>query len=87
MGFIAKPGQFYNCNLGAVDFALPAYEGDIIGISLKEGEDDNYAVEVFKNRKSLGILCQLPKKDYFFFIGLSENTEYEVSDCYPHYIK
>jgi len=62
-----------------------AEEGDIIGVSLLEGEDDNnYNMELFKNGESLGIAYSVPKMNYYFYYGIVDNTIIEISDCYNH---
>jgi len=82
-GYLVKNGQKYN--KGTLEYSQPAVEGDVIGVSLSEGEDDKYNLEIYKNGENLGIAYTLEKTDYYFYYGLCNNTEIEISDCYNHY--
>jgi len=81
-GYLVKNGKKWG---GCTNYSEPAEEGDIIGVSISEGDNDKYNLEIFKNGINLGVAFKLDKKDYYFFYGLCENTSIEISDCYNHY--
>ena len=84
-GYLLKNGNAFR-QVGK-SYSGPALEGDIIGVLLKDSDENNFALEILRNDVNLGVMYVLPKTDYYFCYGLCERTEIQISDCYPHYIK
>jgi len=81
-GYLVKNGKKWS---GCSDYSEPAEEGDIIGVSISEGDNNKYNLEIYKNGINLGVAFNLDKKDYYFYYALCFNTSIEISECYNHY--